>query len=87
MRYGRTVLAPARWRLDAAALPARTAGWERWDAALAGWAPAAAQCRAAKVNQGLQGELDRVHGERGRGDHRELPPAQRVRDRAPRNHW
>lgn len=37
LRCGRTVLAPARWRLDAAELPARTAGWERWDAALAGW--------------------------------------------------
>jgi len=37
LRHGRTVLTPARWRLDAAELPARTAGWERWDAALAGW--------------------------------------------------
>ncbi|MGH3870173.1 MAG: thiopeptide-type bacteriocin biosynthesis protein [Pseudonocardiaceae bacterium] len=37
LRFGRTVLACARWRLDAAALPARAAGWERWDAALAGW--------------------------------------------------
>lgn len=37
LRSGRTVLAPARWRLDTAELPARTPGWERWDAALAEW--------------------------------------------------
>ncbi|MGH3830823.1 MAG: lantibiotic dehydratase [Pseudonocardiaceae bacterium] len=36
LRSGRTMLAPARWRIDAAELPARSAGWERWDAALAG---------------------------------------------------
>ncbi|MGW4034518.1 lantibiotic dehydratase [Streptomyces sp. NPDC004838] len=35
--YGRTVLAPARWRLDAAELPGRTVAWEAWDTALAEW--------------------------------------------------
>ena len=38
LRYGRTVLSPARWMLTAADLPGREAGWARWDDALTAWA-------------------------------------------------
>ncbi|WP_093840861.1 lantibiotic dehydratase [Streptomyces aidingensis] len=37
LRYGRTVLAPARWRLTAAELPAHDHPREEWDAALGDW--------------------------------------------------
>ena len=37
LRYGRTVLAPARWRLEASELPSRTRPRAEWDAALTGW--------------------------------------------------
>jgi hypothetical protein len=37
LRYGRTVLAPARWRLEAPELPSRTRPRAEWDAALTNW--------------------------------------------------
>lgn len=37
IRSGRVVLAAARWRLAGCDLPARTAEWATWDAALTGW--------------------------------------------------
>ncbi|MFF3275178.1 lantibiotic dehydratase [Streptomyces chrestomyceticus] len=37
LRYGRTVLAPARWRLEASELPGRTGPRAQWDAALTDW--------------------------------------------------
>jgi thiopeptide-type bacteriocin biosynthesis protein len=37
VRYGRTILAPARWRLEAVELPGRTEPWAVWDDALASW--------------------------------------------------
>ncbi|WP_206067181.1 lantibiotic dehydratase family protein [Nonomuraea composti] len=37
LRYGRTILSPARWRLTAADLPAPSATWAQWDAALTAW--------------------------------------------------
>ncbi|MEU8968967.1 lantibiotic dehydratase [Streptomyces monashensis] len=37
LRYGRTVLAPARWRLEAAELPGRDCPQDEWDAALQEW--------------------------------------------------
>jgi thiopeptide-type bacteriocin biosynthesis protein len=37
VRSGRVVLAPARWRLAAVDLPARTADWATWDTALTEW--------------------------------------------------
>ncbi|WP_042366959.1 lantibiotic dehydratase [Streptacidiphilus neutrinimicus] len=37
VRHGRTVLAPARWRLEAAELPGRDRLQDRWDAALDDW--------------------------------------------------
>ncbi len=37
LRHGRSVLAPARWRLTSLELPDRTAEWATWDAAMAAW--------------------------------------------------
>ncbi|MBL6280243.1 lantibiotic dehydratase [Micromonospora fiedleri] len=37
LRYGRTLLSPARWHLNAAELPDRTAPAWRWSQALAAW--------------------------------------------------
>lgn len=37
LRYGRTVLAPARWRLEAPELPSRTSTQAEWDTALTDW--------------------------------------------------
>jgi len=37
LRYGRTVLSPARWLLTAADLPDRKATWDLWDQALTAW--------------------------------------------------
>ncbi|WP_164842752.1 lantibiotic dehydratase [Actinoplanes solisilvae] len=37
LRYGRTLLSPARWLLSDADLPDRTAVWQRWDKALTTW--------------------------------------------------
>ncbi|GAA1152607.1 lantibiotic dehydratase [Streptomyces hebeiensis] len=37
LRYGRTVLAPARWRLEASELPGHARPRAEWDAALADW--------------------------------------------------
>ncbi|MER5913842.1 lantibiotic dehydratase [Streptomyces sp. NPDC001982] len=37
LRYGRTVLAPARWQLEAYELPGRAHPRSEWDAALTGW--------------------------------------------------
>jgi thiopeptide-type bacteriocin biosynthesis protein len=37
LRYGRTLLSPARWHLAAAELPDRQATWQNWDKALAAW--------------------------------------------------
>jgi lantibiotic biosynthesis protein len=37
LRYGRTVVSPARWMLTTADLPGKTADWPQWDEALAAW--------------------------------------------------
>ncbi|WP_261951657.1 lantibiotic dehydratase [Streptomyces nigrescens] len=37
VRYGRTILAPARWRLDRSELPDRRASWEEWHTAVDEW--------------------------------------------------
>lgn len=37
LRYGRTVLAPARWRLEASELPGQARPRAEWDAALSDW--------------------------------------------------
>ncbi|MGW1997710.1 lantibiotic dehydratase [Embleya sp. NPDC001921] len=37
LRYGRTILSPARWLLTCGDLPDTSTPWPRWDAALARW--------------------------------------------------
>jgi thiopeptide-type bacteriocin biosynthesis protein len=37
IRYGRTVLAPARWRVEAGDLPAAGAPWPEWKQAIVAW--------------------------------------------------
>jgi thiopeptide-type bacteriocin biosynthesis protein len=37
LRYGRTILSPARWILTTADLPGPGTGWPEWDDALASW--------------------------------------------------
>lgn len=37
LRYGRTILSPARWRLTRNQLPATSEPWAQWDAALTLW--------------------------------------------------
>lgn len=37
LRYGRTILSPARWRLTRDELPAGMASWPQWDEALTRW--------------------------------------------------
>ncbi|MFH8463902.1 lantibiotic dehydratase [Streptomyces sp. NPDC017991] len=37
LRYGRTILSPARWLLSRDDLPAASAPWPLWDEALTGW--------------------------------------------------
>ncbi|WP_329423591.1 lantibiotic dehydratase [Streptosporangium sp. NBC_01495] len=37
LRVGRTILSPARWRLEAAVLPGRAESWTEWDDALLYW--------------------------------------------------
>ncbi|WP_181785480.1 lantibiotic dehydratase [Streptomyces phytophilus] len=37
LRYGRTILSPARWLLDRDDLPTASAPWPRWDEALTRW--------------------------------------------------
>ncbi|MGV9271317.1 lantibiotic dehydratase [Kitasatospora sp. NPDC003701] len=37
LRHGRTVLSPARWRLESTDLPDRARPWAEWDAAFATW--------------------------------------------------
>ncbi|MET8123984.1 lantibiotic dehydratase [Streptomyces sp. NPDC005231] len=37
VRYGRTILSPARWRLDRSELPDRRASWEEWHKAADEW--------------------------------------------------
>jgi thiopeptide-type bacteriocin biosynthesis protein len=37
LRYGRTIISPARWHLAACDFPGRDASWPDWDHALAAW--------------------------------------------------
>lgn len=37
LRYGRTVVSPARWRLEKTELPARSYSWAHWDMAFIAW--------------------------------------------------
>lgn len=37
VRYGRTIVSPARWRLDSSDLPSRDTPWSQWHDACAAW--------------------------------------------------
>ncbi|MFI6705461.1 lantibiotic dehydratase [Nonomuraea sp. NPDC050478] len=37
LRYRRTIISPARWRLSAADLPEQSADWQEWDGSLSMW--------------------------------------------------
>lgn len=52
LRYGRTVLSPARWRLTADDLPGKDAAWSCWDQALTDWADRAGLPRHVQAGDG-----------------------------------
>ncbi|MET9958223.1 lantibiotic dehydratase [Streptomyces sp. NPDC006326] len=52
LRCGRIILAPARWRLNAAELPAADRPWEEWDAAFGTWRDARKLPLAVHVGEG-----------------------------------
>ncbi|WP_239373478.1 lantibiotic dehydratase [Frankia sp. Cj5] len=54
LRYGRTILSPARWLLEAADLPPAPAGWQEWDRALARWRELIALPAAVYLGEGDQ---------------------------------
>lgn len=54
LRYGRTVLSPARWRLTADDLPGKHTAWSRWDEALTDWADRAGLPRHVQAGDGDQ---------------------------------
>ncbi|MDI1461075.1 lantibiotic dehydratase [Catellatospora sp. KI3] len=54
LRYGRTVLSPARWHLAADELPDRQASWPAWDRALGAWRDAIGCPRLVALGVGDQ---------------------------------
>ncbi|SCL17903.1 lantibiotic dehydratase [Micromonospora inyonensis] len=54
LRYGRTLLSPARWHLTAAELPDRKASWQHWNQALAAWLEATGCPTAVSLGTGDQ---------------------------------
>lgn len=54
LRYGRTVLSPARWHLAADELPDRHAPWPDWDTALGAWQQATGCPRLVALGVGDQ---------------------------------
>ncbi len=54
LRYGRTVLSPARWLLVAADLPGPAARWKEWDSALAAWQDQTALPQTIYLGEGDQ---------------------------------
>ncbi|WP_367431893.1 lantibiotic dehydratase [Streptomyces celluloflavus] len=68
LRYGRTVLAPARWRLEAADLPGRDPPQAQWDSALEEW-----RARRRMPQRVVLAEEDRrLHLDLGQAGHRTL---------------
>ncbi|MFF3892737.1 lantibiotic dehydratase [Streptomyces sp. NPDC001812] len=75
LRYGRTVLSPARWLLSGDDLPGASAPWPQWDEALAQWRrdihlpervylSEADQCMALDLTEPSHRALLRVHLDR-----------------------
>ncbi len=54
LRYGRTILSPARWLLVAADLPGPAASWAKWDCALAAWQDQVALPQTVYLGEGDQ---------------------------------
>jgi lantibiotic biosynthesis protein len=54
LRYGRTILSPARWRLVATDLPGPAARWNEWDSALTVWRDEVALPRTIYLGDGDQ---------------------------------
>ncbi|SFD64998.1 lantibiotic dehydratase [Streptomyces aidingensis] len=54
LRYGRTVLSPARWRLPAADLADHTTNWAQWDQSLSAWRELAAVPNTVYLGEGDQ---------------------------------
>ncbi|MGX8910282.1 lantibiotic dehydratase [Streptomyces netropsis] len=52
--YGRTVLSPARWRLEPAELPSRSRPWAECDEAFAAW----------RARRGVPGQVSLTEGDR-----------------------
>lgn len=52
LRHGRTILSPARWRLEAADLPAGSERWEVWDEALSTWRASRRLPRRVHLSEG-----------------------------------
>ncbi|MBB5933114.1 lantibiotic dehydratase [Streptomyces zagrosensis] len=68
LRYGRTVLAPARWRLGAAELPGRDRPQDQWDTVLKEW-----RTRRRMPQRVLMAEEDRrLHLDLDQAGHRTL---------------
>lgn len=55
LRYQRSILSPARWRLGASAIPAPTASWREWSSALDAWRDAAGCPPGVYLSEGDQG--------------------------------
>ncbi|QFG27150.1 lantibiotic dehydratase [Actinomadura sp. WMMB 499] len=63
LRFGRTILSPARWRLEARELPARAQPWAAWDAAFDEWRTRRRISRLVNLAEGdqlLPLDLDRT---------------------------
>ncbi|WP_279634483.1 lantibiotic dehydratase [Streptomyces monomycini] len=54
LRYGRTILSPARWRLTAADLAGPASGRTQWDRSLASWRELTAAPRTVHLGEGDQ---------------------------------
>lgn len=54
LRYGRTIISPARWRLTATDLPGSSASWREWESALTRWQDRVALPRLISVGEGDQ---------------------------------
>ncbi|MFK0173974.1 lantibiotic dehydratase [Streptomyces sp. NPDC090306] len=76
LRYGRTVLSPARWRLTASDLADVSAGWEEWDRSLSSWRELVAAPRTVFLGDGDQ----RLRLDLADSSHRALLRAQVRRD-------
>ncbi|MEV7869216.1 lantibiotic dehydratase [Streptomyces sp. NPDC088124] len=76
LRYGRTILSPARWRLTATDLPDPAADWGHWDRSLSAWREMAAVPSTVYLGDGDQ----RLRLDLSEPSHRALLHTQMRRD-------